>query len=333
MGKGIDRTDRVYARCFQRRKEGHAIYEGVSAEDMRPGVCGFFDDDGDWKQIVDTNKPSDLEAGGFTQLTGVTTSIKPVKESWGMMASSSMKKLKLETRLEGGQPGIANVAVTIGYENTADEGAVLLTEGLIQHHVADPDYRYLDWMEQNVAALAKIPPVRKRGFWIITKTYTAEKRALAVSSSKGSKFTWRVDATVFESGGAGPTAEWWSGHKDDCWITHEHGKGVVLFISGYQWTPSVLPWKPGDIVTKKERQKHLGDGGTLDSIETVFTDEDGKPKLLRLQPETISSGSAGTRVSHPSTSGARGGYVTSRVFAPSHHIFSNEVAGKSTTSG
>jgi hypothetical protein len=120
------------------------------------------------------------------------------------------------------QPGVATVAATVAYENSGEEGAILLTDGDIKHNVADPQYRYLDWMDENVEELAKRKDVRDNGVWIVTKTFTATRRALAVAASKNSKVAWSVSAEVADAGGVEAAAEWWHGHKDSCWITHEH---------------------------------------------------------------------------------------------------------------
>jgi hypothetical protein len=42
-----------YAEAFEELSLGHAILHPCSTDTLRPGVCGYFDDDGDWKSIVD----------------------------------------------------------------------------------------------------------------------------------------------------------------------------------------------------------------------------------------------------------------------------------------
>jgi hypothetical protein len=98
----VNRTDRVYARCFKRVKEGHAVFAGESALVLKPGVCGYFDEDGDWKKIVYINKPSELEKGSFTGLEGIKVSSSSVKETWGPKISSTMKKVSVSGGGEGG---------------------------------------------------------------------------------------------------------------------------------------------------------------------------------------------------------------------------------------
>jgi hypothetical protein len=99
----------VYHRCFNRRREGHAIYEGESALELKPGACGYFDEDGDWFLIVDTldpkipEEPEEPEEKTFSKLEGVKLSNPEVDTKWtGPMTSSSMRRTKGELGVNAG---------------------------------------------------------------------------------------------------------------------------------------------------------------------------------------------------------------------------------------
>lgn len=51
---------RQYAKCMKTRSEGHALYRNVSAAILKPGTCGYFDNDGDWQVIVQTADAEEL---------------------------------------------------------------------------------------------------------------------------------------------------------------------------------------------------------------------------------------------------------------------------------
>jgi hypothetical protein len=48
-----DRSDVVYARAFQRQQEGHFLYPTLTAKQLHPGSCGYFDSNGDWQMVTD----------------------------------------------------------------------------------------------------------------------------------------------------------------------------------------------------------------------------------------------------------------------------------------
>src|SRR4051794_8758836 len=50
----------------------------------------------------------------------------------------------------------AAVAVTVGYESSTSEGAVLLTKGNVVRSMAMPKWKLYDWVEDNLDKLAKI---------------------------------------------------------------------------------------------------------------------------------------------------------------------------------
>jgi len=45
--------DVQYAEAFNDQALGHALLHPCPTERLHPGVCGYFDEDGDWRTIVD----------------------------------------------------------------------------------------------------------------------------------------------------------------------------------------------------------------------------------------------------------------------------------------
>jgi hypothetical protein len=52
--------------------------------------------------------------------------------------------------------------------------------------------------------------IRKRGLWIIGHTFTAARRAVAVSQERGQTLMFGVDVNVPQIARAGASGKWWS---------------------------------------------------------------------------------------------------------------------------
>lgn len=53
----------VYARQLRNHPEGHALYFKVPGSSIKPGSCGYFNQSGHWRNIVDIAnvEPKSLE--------------------------------------------------------------------------------------------------------------------------------------------------------------------------------------------------------------------------------------------------------------------------------
>jgi len=61
----------VFADCFKNQPEGHALYKKVAITQLKPGTCGYFDQQGDLQQIVDLTKADELKEKGYSFVTGI----------------------------------------------------------------------------------------------------------------------------------------------------------------------------------------------------------------------------------------------------------------------
>ena len=79
---------------------GHGLLHPSTSERLHVGVCGYFDEEGDWKTIVDipmlaTDKnanPSDLK---FTTLSGVPVLPEPTIVQWEPKCSLDVSSHKI----------------------------------------------------------------------------------------------------------------------------------------------------------------------------------------------------------------------------------------------
>lgn len=111
------------------------------------------------------------------------------------------------------------------YQSFSREGAMLVTQGAVSYHQADPQPVFETWMDQHLPALLAGDHgalIRKRGVWIITRTYTATRRAVAVLQSRSATVSFAVDAALPQQiARVGPSAGWWSENvREPGWETH-----------------------------------------------------------------------------------------------------------------
>ena len=87
-----------YAEAFNDQALGYGLIHPVSTERLHPGVCGYFDDDGDWKTIVDIPKiDGQVKALGdlhFTPLDEVPALPSPTSMRWEPKCSSTVSYTK-----------------------------------------------------------------------------------------------------------------------------------------------------------------------------------------------------------------------------------------------
>ncbi|KAI0012352.1 hypothetical protein F4779DRAFT_568311 [Xylariaceae sp. FL0662B] len=84
-------SDQIYHRCFERTQEGNGLYSDVPASDPKRGMCGYFDQFGDWKKIVDLTDTADLTSQGLLLPEHVDIGPSQVKVTANVMESSSMR--------------------------------------------------------------------------------------------------------------------------------------------------------------------------------------------------------------------------------------------------
>ena len=89
-----DRWDQIYADCFKDQPEGHALYKDVSVEKLKPGTCGFFDEQGDWQIIADLIEPDDTQNEIYSSASGIERSEGSGKTQWLLRKSASMYRVE-----------------------------------------------------------------------------------------------------------------------------------------------------------------------------------------------------------------------------------------------
>ena len=87
----------VYADQFSNHPEGHALYTKVYASHMKPGVCGFFSESGQWTPVQDIadTRADFLAAQGWEPPRQPITTIDDGGIEWPIRLSDSVKEIKV----------------------------------------------------------------------------------------------------------------------------------------------------------------------------------------------------------------------------------------------
>lgn len=79
------------------------------------------------------------------------------------------------------------------------------------------------WMEKNAKrALSLTPDAREKSIWIVTKTYSVAKRALAILKSDQDEVGFKVSASAAEVGNIEASVSWWESPKGTAWNEYDH---------------------------------------------------------------------------------------------------------------
>ncbi|KAK5208647.1 hypothetical protein LTR47_004175 [Exophiala xenobiotica] len=280
--------DIIFADCFKYQPEGWAFWKKVAKTRLRPGMCGYFDEQGDWQPIVDITDKKAVKDAGYTYIQGISVAPDPGEERWPLRKSENMKRMENVVGANMQTPALpAGGGATIGFRREGQHGAIMVTKGNVVHHQATPAHLLYKWLVKNGRAVLNNTPNLKRGIWLVTKTYTADSRAVALLTGDERTVTLNVNAQALGQGDIQATTEWWSSEKSEAWNVQDMTAegGLVLAMDGL-WCED--HWYTSDIkpVTKRKKQKFLGGAGKAVSITPVVVDmKDGEDGVVEFVPE------------------------------------------------
>ncbi|KAL7931986.1 hypothetical protein V8C35DRAFT_323246 [Trichoderma chlorosporum] len=222
---------------------GWSLYKKVTARDLHPGSCGYFDSEGDWNTIVDLLDPQSLTAQGWTIADDELHNTEgPKSATWGPKISNSIRTCRI-----GGTVG-PTTSLTMSFESSKSQGAVLITENPVLKHQVE------------------------HGMWIVTKTYTTRRCAIAVMASESSSTEIKLNS-VQGTLTLTPNSAWSSISGRSCTEMHEDEDGIVVFISGIYFYQKLFGTKIG-YSRDQEKQKDKifrgdGDGSKDDESDEL----------------------------------------------------------------
>ncbi|KAK1979859.1 hypothetical protein LZ30DRAFT_595962 [Colletotrichum cereale] len=244
------RLDRLYARLLADHPYGWALFKKVTTNEIRPGTCGYFDSESDWRTLVDlTSDPEELARDRWKppSIDLRDKNAAPEHLLWGPKHSNSVNSRRI-----GGSIG-ANCTVaapveasaTVIFESGSDESAVLATESPVHRYRLGDESIALQWMEDNTSEMLRRHkgPIKKHGVWIVTKTYSTRQCAVAIMTSKSSAVEISLTANARGLLTLGPTSSWSKSRGSSCVEIHEgrdDNEEVIVFISGIYFSRKLL---------------------------------------------------------------------------------------------
>ncbi|KAL7933332.1 hypothetical protein V8C35DRAFT_305555 [Trichoderma chlorosporum] len=261
------RLDRAYAQLLRHHPYGWALYKKVTARDIHPGSCGYFDSDGDWRTLADLTSPKGLARQGWTTTDGnIIDDNHPESMIWGPKSSSSVQS----THIGGSVGAIAAAAsvkatVKMSFKSSSGQGAVLATESPVVRHQYGDESSALQWMADNTAEMMRRHGdiVKRHGIWVITKTYLTRRCAIAIIASESSAVEIGLDVDVQGLLSLTPNSAWNSSSGTSCTEIHEDEEGVVVFISGIYFSRKAFRSRLGHIRDQDKQRDMIfrGDRG------------------------------------------------------------------------
>ncbi|OQU94989.1 hypothetical protein CLAIMM_01261 [Cladophialophora immunda] len=231
------RLDVLYANCFQDQAEGHFLYRPPSSTWLRPGVCGFFDNQGDWQALADLTNPEDLAKKGYSFVPGIEVEVSVTRgEEWRPRMSQNVRRIDLkEDEIPGRPAGGGSMA---RFTSSSGPGAILITDGDVKQAWARPVQGLAQWLRENSRAVVKKNPgARRQRLELVVYSYSVKRLALAVINSKDEAKT--VDV-VLGTKSFQPTAAWWQTNTatESTWKIHHDENGLVYAMGGIDWVPA-----------------------------------------------------------------------------------------------
>ena len=134
------------------------------------------------------------------------------------------------------------VGGTAAYKTSSGRGAILVTDGNIVHSQATPAYKMCEWLKKNGKKIVeKNPDAKDKGVWLVTKTYSAKRRRLALLMSKSEEVTIGIDARADEVGRVEATTNWWKSQVGGTWISHDAVSQTSPLVKLAEYPPSQKP--------------------------------------------------------------------------------------------
>ncbi|KAK2037003.1 hypothetical protein LZ31DRAFT_433146, partial [Colletotrichum somersetense] len=149
------------------------------------------------------------------------------------------------------------------FETGGEEGAMLVAENPVQRNCLGNQAAALQWMATNTTEMCRRHKsiVKRHGIWIITKTYSARRCAVAVISSRSSAVELGLGATASGIASLTPTSSWAYQTDSSCTEIHADESGVVLFMSGLYFSEKRIRSELKPAVESTKQAKSIFRGG------------------------------------------------------------------------
>ncbi|KAF5607571.1 hypothetical protein FPANT_824 [Fusarium pseudoanthophilum] len=277
----------IFTECFKGSFEGHALYEKVLGNNMKPGTCGYFNHLHKWIPIIHT---LDEDIAKDVQRPNARLVDQGQPDKWDVRKSGNVSGARIQVNAAAAVPGAPGGGVAMKYTTHKGQGAVMVPGSKVTAHRAEPAPSFRNWMSKNMQLIASRPmydeeAVQEKGLWLITGTFTATHRAISVLESAGSEAYIGVDVTIPGAATLGPAVGFWN-HREQSsgWIVHTDEKnGVVLYASGIYYKPQLFSKKLKE-VERQEKQKWLDADEDSSPIDAELAQGSPGAEYIRFWP-------------------------------------------------
>ncbi|KAK2834892.1 hypothetical protein FQN49_006809 [Arthroderma sp. PD_2] len=183
---------------------------------------------------------------------------KPGTLSWGPKKSKAVTSRQI-----GGEVG-ASLGMT----------PVEPSNPVLKHRIGDESVA-LQWMKDNTSQILQQyrPIVEKYGIWLVSKTYTSRRCAVAIMSSKSSAVEIGVGVDVPGLVTLTPSSTWQSSYGDLATEIHNDDQGVVAFVSGVYFSKTPLRSQLRSLSGQENQRNKIFRGGYVESDDDDELDE------------------------------------------------------------
>ncbi|OTA82498.1 hypothetical protein M434DRAFT_37076 [Hypoxylon sp. CO27-5] len=264
-----DHLYELYNRHMERYGLGYALLEPESSYDLKPGVCGYIDDHGTWRPLLDITDKSAVEEAGCTHIQqNKLVRSRTSRYRWGPKYTDtvSYKKANVKAGASGLPAGIpVDASLLVEFQSEQDFGAVLLCTKEVEkagYHHAGP---FRQWAVNNAGKLLKqFPEVHKHGFHMVITTYSSPEVYINFWTRKSNHVILGFQAGLTPAGEIAPTAETYRAQSTSNWNHPIYGERKVVFFSGLVFKFHKLTgWFRKDAV---KEIPHRGDESNIPSL-------------------------------------------------------------------
>lgn len=179
-------------------------------------------------------------------------------------------------------------SVTLSFQSASERSAILAVENPVQRHQIGDEAAVLQWMANNAPAMLQRYKaiLKQHGVWVVTKTYTSRRCAVAVMSGRTSAVVIGLGTSVPGLLTLTPTSSWKKDRGDCSTEVHEDKEGVVLFMTGIYFRGKPLSSKLKPMRGPSGQKNQIFRGGLEGLEDEIDPDEEIelKAQFLEGQP-------------------------------------------------
>lgn len=211
-----------YEKAMENHSFGRALFRPAPLNVLKPGCCGYIDDQGRWNPILaDIQAPS---AANFTASAPLDP-MKPQYLVWGPKTSTDMSHRSVAFNaaadaLAAGFP--AEVKLAMDFSTTKDFGAVLHCSGEVQERGFYHRHPFVSWAKANAGAILKAcPDVKDQGVWVVMSTCETQKADINAWTGAQKTVSMGFTVGVPAAGEIGPSGEFVRNQSASGWNHYE----------------------------------------------------------------------------------------------------------------